>query len=309
MSAVFLMKVMQLFFVWLNFPTHWIHVFYAKFCCPEMKWRKVAIGKDAKSTSHVPLPDTNNFSGQTRLSHQNLQSHIMWQKGHTNTTKPVEKWYQALAVEFPPWKRGDVFYCDRPLGSAVISHSCVSTYILICFYHSSPRFKILLCLTNFEQKPSDPLVTNNSALWTDVVRLSKCNLLKWDRHLETVVALERNLNEVSCLQIIFLHIVIQKLIGRHNTRSQAKMLIHHIYNLYSNLTKPRNHLYSSYLDVLFPFSPFLLKPFFSSEPSNARKMSHIFVFLYNVHYQPRPVKYSIAINEQRLHVRLNSQLN
>ena len=241
------------------------------FAAPKWNGEKLPSERMQRAHHMCLSPDTNNFSGQTRLSHQNLQSHIMWQKGHTNTTKPVEKWYQALAVEFPPWKRGDVFYCDRPLGSAVISHSCVSTYILICFYHSSPRFKILLCLTNFEQKPSDPLVTNNSALWTDVVRLSKCNLLKWDRHLETVVALERNINEVSCLQIIFIHIVIQKLIGRHNTRSQAKTLIHHIYNLYSYLTKPRNHLYSSYLDVLFPFPLFYSSPsFLPSRPTHGK---------------------------------------
>ena len=100
-----------------------------------------------------------------------------------------------------------------------------------------------------------------------------------------------HINEVSRLQILFLQLVIQKLIGRHNTRSQAKMLINHIYNLYLFLTMPRNHVYSSYLDVLFPFPLFLLKPFFSSEPSNARKMSHILVFLYK--YITNPDQLSI----------------
>ena len=93
---------------------------------------------------------------------------------------------------------------------------------------------------------------------------------------------------ISCLQIIFLLSSTQcdPKTDRHNTRSQAKMLIHHIYNLYLYLTTPRNHLYSSYLDVLFPISPFLTQSFFSSEQSNAWKMSHIFVFLYKYIINP-----------------------
>ena len=95
-------------------------------------------------------------------------------------------------------------------------------------------------------------------------------------------------NHISCLQIIFLPSSSQcdPKTDRHNTRSQAKMLIHHIYNLYLYLTTPRNHLYSSYLDVLFPISPFLTQSFFSSEQSNAWKMSHIFVFLYKYIISP-----------------------
>ena len=95
-------------------------------------------------------------------------------------------------------------------------------------------------------------------------------------------------NHISCLQIIFLPSSSQcdPKTDRHNTRSQAKMLIHHIYNLYLYLTTPRNHLYSSYLDVLFPISPFLTQSFFSSEQSNAWKMSHIFVFLYKYIINP-----------------------
>ena len=98
-------------------------------------------------------------------------------------------------------------------------------------------------------------------------------------------------NHISCLQIIFLPSSSQcdPKTDRHNTRSQAKMLIHHIYNLYLYLiTTSCNHLYSSYLDVLFPISLSYsaLKFFFSSQPSNAWKMSHIFVFLYKYIISP-----------------------
>jgi len=124
----------------------------------------------------------------------------------------------------------------------------------------------------------------------------------------------KHINQVSSLQIIFLHnVVIQKLICHHNTRSQAQMLIqHHIYNLYLYLTN-RLVVIICIVHILmcnFHFPFFYSSPsFLPNQPKCFGKCLTFLSFYTSTLKKTRPVKYSIAIDEQCLHVRLNSQLN
>lgn len=147
---------------------------------PATKWKENQFARHCHQKPWY-LHVSYNLCGQTWRSHQQKieDRHHKPQKG-AEVIRSSGCWVSALS------SGGSIFniVIDHRVQSFSTLCKCtvVSRYILICFYQQNTtqctsvcRFFCSRTILNISNKSHQVHSTNNSALWTDAARLSKCN--------------------------------------------------------------------------------------------------------------------------------------